>query len=86
MEQMSEEFVSASELARLGYRERQVAFDAACGPRTTPAQRWAQERGLRSHATFYQESQRIATASVDGQPLQQYGTAGSGAAQASRLR
>lgn len=56
-------FVSASELARLGYCERQVAFDAAFGRGATKAQEQAQERGLQAHATFFEESRRIAAAS-----------------------
>lgn len=56
-------FVSASEIARLAYCERQVAFDAAFGRRATRDQRHAQLRGQRAHEAFYRESQRIAKAS-----------------------
>ena len=56
-------FVSASELARMGYCERQVAFDAACGERVDPARRKAQLRGLQAHDVFYQESLRLARVS-----------------------
>ena len=60
---MKDAFVSASELARLGYCEREVAFDAAYGRRTTAQQRQAADRGRRAHADFLQESRRIADAS-----------------------
>jgi len=60
---MKEDFVSASDLARLGYCERQVAFDAAYGRRTTARQRQAAARGRRAHDDFLQESRRIARAS-----------------------
>lgn len=59
----NDKFVSASDLARLGYCERQVAFDAAYGRRSTKTQEHARERGLKAHAAFYEESQRIADAS-----------------------
>ena len=64
MDDRSDRFVSASDLARLGYCERLVAFDAAHGRRSTKAQRHAQERGRLAHAAFYRESQRIADASA----------------------
>lgn len=60
---MKDDFVSASELARLGYCERQVAFDAAYGRRTTARQRQAADRGRRAHDEFLQESRRIARVS-----------------------
>jgi len=60
---MKDDFVSASELARLGYCERQVAFDAAYGRRTTARQREAADRGRRAHDDFLQESRRIAMVS-----------------------
>ena len=60
---MKDDFVSASELARLGYCERQVAFDAAYGRRTTARQRQAAARGKRAHDDFLQESRRIARVS-----------------------
>ncbi|PZP27163.1 MAG: hypothetical protein DI603_22560 [Roseateles depolymerans] len=56
--------VSASELAQMAYCERQVAFDAAFGRRTTGEQRAAQGRGLRAHEEFYRESRRIAEGSA----------------------
>jgi len=64
MDNRHDKFVSASELARLGYCERQVAFDATCGRSSTKAQQQARDRGLKAHAAFYEESQRIANASV----------------------
>lgn len=60
---MKDDFVNASELARLGYCERQVAFDAAYGRRTTARQRQAADRGRRAHDDFLQESRRIARVS-----------------------
>ena len=57
-------FVSASELAQMAYCERQVAFDAIHGHRSTTAQAQARHRGLKAHAAFYEESRRIADASV----------------------
>jgi hypothetical protein len=63
MDHRIDKFVSASDLARLGYCERQVAFDAAHGRRSTKAQRHAQERGPPAHTAFYREGQRIAAAS-----------------------
>jgi len=59
-----DEFVSASELARMGYCERQVAFDALHGQRVTVEQERARDRGLKAHAAFYDESRRIAAASA----------------------
>jgi hypothetical protein len=57
------EFVSASDLARLGYCERQVAFDAACGEQATPERKAARLRGQAAHEEFFRESQRIARGS-----------------------
>ena len=59
-----DEFVSASDLARMGYCERQVAFDACHGRRVTVEQERARDRGLKAHAAFYDESRRIAAASA----------------------
>lgn len=59
-----DEFVSASELARMGYCERQVAFDASHGQRVTAEQGRARDRGLKAHADYLEESRRIATASA----------------------
>ena len=53
-------FVSASELAQMGYCERKVQFDAAFGERETPGQRRARARGNEVHEAFYEESKRIA--------------------------
>ena len=58
-----DDYISASELAKLGYCERKVAFDAAHGPRTTSSQRRAQDHGLRAHEAFYEEGRRIVLAS-----------------------
>lgn len=63
MRRRNDGYLSASELARLGYCERQVALDAAFGKASTPAQRDAQRRGRRAHTSFYRESLRIAKAS-----------------------
>ncbi len=59
-----DEFVSASELAGMGYCERQVAFDASHGQRVTVEQEQARDRGLKAHADFLEESRRIAAASA----------------------
>ncbi|MEO8188386.1 MAG: CFI-box-CTERM domain-containing protein, partial [Burkholderiaceae bacterium] len=53
-------FVSASELAQLGYCERKIQFDRTFGERETYAQRQARKRGNRAHKSFYEESRRIA--------------------------
>lgn len=59
-----DEFVSASELARMGYCERQVAFDASHGKRVTAEQGRARDCGLKAHAAFFEEGRRIAAASA----------------------
>jgi hypothetical protein len=59
-----DEFVSASELARMGYCERQIALDAKYGRRATPQQAQARARGLKAHAAYHEESRRIARASA----------------------
>lgn len=64
MKHRHDAFISASDLAKMGYCERQVAFDATLGRKVTPAQRAAQQHGLREHAAFFTESQRIAAASA----------------------
>lgn len=56
--------VSASDLARLGYCERQITFDARHGKTVTPEGRAAQERGTRRHREFYEEGERIVAASA----------------------
>ena len=57
-------FVSASELARLGYCERQVAFDATFGEQETDLQRQARDRGNRAHAEFFDKGERLARRSA----------------------
>jgi len=52
--------VSASEIARLAYCERQIRLDAVHGRRTSPEQREARRRGDRAHRGFYEESKRLA--------------------------
>ena len=64
MTDRSDEFVSASELARMSYCERQVAFDASHGRRATVEQKQAREHGLKAHAVFFEESRRIAAGSA----------------------
>ncbi|KAK0039478.1 hypothetical protein Bpfe_031065 [Biomphalaria pfeifferi] len=59
-----DDYVSASDLARLGYCERQVAFDAACGEASTPQQREDRSRGTAAHKSFYDEGRRIANRSA----------------------
>ena len=56
--------VSASDLARLGYCERQISFDAKHGKATTTEGRAAQARGTRRHRAFYEEGERIVAASA----------------------
>ena len=60
----NDEFISASELARLSYCERQVAFDASHGRSSTKFQQQARKRGLKAHAAYYEEGRRIAEASA----------------------
>lgn len=58
------DYVSASELARLGFCERQVAFDDLLGLTVTRSQQEARDRGDCGHAAFHEEGVRIAQASV----------------------
>lgn len=64
MTDRQDEFVSASELARMGYCERQLAFDAAHGRRATRVQKRSRQRGLKAHAVFNDEGRVIAAASA----------------------
>lgn len=57
-------FISASELAQMGYCERKLVFDARHGARDTAEQARAKERGRALHARFYEERERIAEASA----------------------
>jgi hypothetical protein len=57
------DFVSASELAQMGYCERQVGFDAKWGAPMDEKRRQSQMRGSDAHNVFYQESLRLARAS-----------------------
>lgn len=57
-------FVSASELAQMGYCERKILFDERFGERETPGQRRARARGNQAHEAFYEESKRIAQRSA----------------------
>lgn len=57
-------FICASELAQMGYCERRIEFDARLGPRDTLEQRKAKERGLASHAEFFEESKQVIAASA----------------------
>jgi hypothetical protein len=59
-----DDFISASELAQMGYCERRIDFDGRFGPRDTSEQRKAKERGLASHADFYEESKQVIAASA----------------------
>ena len=56
--------LSASEIARLAYCERQIRFDVLRGRRTSERQRAARRRGEAAHRTFYEESQRLADRSA----------------------
>src|SRR5690349_6978775 len=60
----SDGFISASELARMGYCEREVAFDARFGEKVTAARSSARDRGNRAHGEFYRDAQRVAEASA----------------------
>ncbi len=60
MRKHCDDYVSASEIARLAYCERQVAFDAMFGRRATPDQRRAQQCGLCAHEEFFREGQLLA--------------------------
>ena len=61
---MKDKYVSASELARMGYCERQVGFDAKYGPCPTTHQQNAARKGQEAHEQFYQESLRLAKRSA----------------------
>ena len=61
----TETLISASDLARLGYCERKLAFDFCYGRRTSPQQRQAQARGDAQHAAFFAQSQQIAVAAAE---------------------
>jgi len=56
--------VSASDLARLGYCERQVLFDAERGKLATQTQIEARARGNAAHASFEREAEIIAARSA----------------------
>src|SRR5690349_21757481 len=57
-------YISASELAQMGYCERKVAFDARHGPQDTPEQEAAKKRGRQRHVQFYEESRRTVQVSA----------------------
>lgn len=59
-----ERMVSASEIARLAYCERQIRFDVLRGRQTSEPQRAARRRGESAHRTFYEESMRLADRSA----------------------
>lgn len=56
--------VSASEIARLAYCERQIRLDVLRGRRTSGHQRSARQRGNAAHRGFYEESRRLADRSA----------------------
>lgn len=56
--------VSASEIARLAYCERQIRLDAIRGRRTSGPQRAARRRGEAAHRGFYEEGKRLAERSA----------------------
>jgi len=56
--------VSASDLARIGYCERQVLFDAERGKLATQIQVEARARGNAAHASFEREAEIIAARSA----------------------
>lgn len=57
---MKNGLVSASELARMGYCETELAMERQHGRRVTPTQEQARARGNRAHTAFLEESLRIA--------------------------
>jgi hypothetical protein len=59
-----ERMVSASEIARLAYCERQIRFDVLRGRRTSESQRAARLRGEVAHRAFYEESRGLADRSA----------------------
>lgn len=56
--------VSASEIARLAFCERQIRLDVLRGRRTSEHQRAARQRGDAAHRRFYEESRRLADRSA----------------------
>jgi hypothetical protein len=56
-------YVAASDIARLGYCEQQIAFDERIGPVTTPQQRARRESGKAAHATFHSDAMERQSAS-----------------------
>lgn len=56
--------VSASEIARLAFCERQIRLDVLRGRRTSEHQRAARQRGDAAHRGFYEESRRLAERSA----------------------
>jgi hypothetical protein len=56
--------VSASEIARLAFCERQIRLDVLRGRRTSEHQRAARQRGNAAHLSFYEESRRLAERSA----------------------
>jgi hypothetical protein len=57
--------VSASQIARLAYCERQIRLDVVRGQRPTEEQRAARRRGEAEHRKFYEESRRLAERSAE---------------------
>lgn len=56
--------VSASEICRLAYCERQIRLDVLRADRTTTHQRAARRRGELAHRAFYEEGLRLAERSA----------------------
>ena len=61
---LDDDFLRASDLARMGYCEREVAFDARVGRKITAARTRARDRGSRAHGEFYRDARRVADASA----------------------
>lgn len=59
-----EPFVSAKELAEMGFCEKRVLLAHVNGQRFTAEQRRSAERGLRAHEVYYREG--LAAVSADG--------------------
>lgn len=59
-----DDFIRASDLARMGYCEREVVYDARFGQKITAARTNARDRGNRAHGEFYRDARRVADASA----------------------
>lgn len=53
----NDDWTSASELAKMGYCERHMFFEAKLGERSSKERQADRQRGTRLHAAFYEEGQ-----------------------------